>query len=333
MVVWLLTLAVLGASTWSSYRFTKQTASLYEVLSNYASGSVSLTQAKDSIKSDITSYVILMIATPALFSLTVGGGQLLATLYTRRQMVFFARLLLDGPLQMYQNNLLYHSRRMTTIANVLSHDIAELNRDVFHLIFGHVYYMGIIGQIILAIILAVLLGEQNGGSIGVLVVYSFVLGFFVLINVLSSISNKWNITADAHFSHFIAAHKRVDLQAEQIAFSGDDVCRVEADELRHQLDTSVRSQTHAGYFYSIIVGVVRLSIVNTYLVNYGIPAAIFFHTWYSQGLADPSTANSFITLSVYMYKLFSSWNYINYFSDPLTRIQSNGIRIVDHVGK
>ncbi|CAF1482417.1 unnamed protein product [Rotaria sordida] len=253
IVAWLLTLGVLGASTWSTYKFTKQTASLYSVLSDYGSGSISLVQAKESIKSNIVNYVILMVATPTLFSLTVGGGQLLATLYTRRQMVFLARLLLDRSFEEYENNLLYHSRHMTAVPNILSHDIAELNSQVFHFIFGHIYYTGIIGQIILAIILAVLLGQQNGGSIGVLIVYSFVLG------------------------------------------------------------------------------VVRLSIVNTYLVNYGIPAAIFFHTWYSQGLADPTIANSFITLSVYMYNLFSSWNYINYFGDPLTHIQSIGIRIVGYV--
>jgi hypothetical protein len=111
------------------------------------------------------------------------------------------------------------------------------------------------------------------------------------------------------------------------------VAKTEENELRQKLDSSVRSQIHAGFFYSIIVGVVRLSVVNTYLVNYGIPAAIFFHSWYSEGVLDPTKANTFITLSVYMYKLFSSWNYINYFGDPLTRIQSTGSRIVEYLGK
>ncbi|CAF1295639.1 unnamed protein product [Rotaria sordida] len=127
IVAWLLTLGVLGASTWSTYKFTKQTASLYSVLSDYGSGSISLAQAKESIKSNIVNYVILMVATPTLFSLTVGGGQLLATLYTRRQMVFLARLLLDRSFEEYENNLLYHSRHMTAIPNILSHDIAEMN--------------------------------------------------------------------------------------------------------------------------------------------------------------------------------------------------------------
>jgi hypothetical protein len=143
-----LTLAVLGASTWCTYRFTKETAALYSVLSDYGSSTISLDQAKQSIKSNITSYVVLMVATPALFSLTVGGGQLIATLYTRRQMIYLARLLLDGPREEYENNLVYHSKHIVAIPNFLSHEIAALNSELFHLIFGHVYYTGIIGNIL-----------------------------------------------------------------------------------------------------------------------------------------------------------------------------------------
>ncbi len=87
-----------------------------------------------------------MIATPALFSLTVGGGQILATLYTRRQMVYVSRLLLDAPVDDHENNLLYHSRHMVAVPNFLSHDIAELNSQFFYLIIGHIYYTGLIGK-------------------------------------------------------------------------------------------------------------------------------------------------------------------------------------------
>ncbi len=143
-----MTLAVLGVSTWCTYRFTKETASLYSVLSDYSSNSISLAEAKQSIKSNIVNYIILMVATPALFSLTVGGGQILATLYTRRQMVYLTRLLLDRSMDEYENNVLYHSKHMTAIPNFLSHDIAELNTQLFYLIIGHVYYTGIIGEIL-----------------------------------------------------------------------------------------------------------------------------------------------------------------------------------------
>ena len=161
----------------------------------------------------------------------------------------------------------------------------------------------------------------------------FVLGFFIFVNVLSTFFNKWNRTDEIKFTEFVTAHKRVDLQAEQIVFSGEKACQVEEKELHQKLDASIRSQIRSGHFYSIIVGIVRLSIVNTYLVNYGIPAAIFFHTWYDRGVLDPTKASTFVTLSVYMYNLYSSWNYINYFADPLMRIQSIGIRIVSYLGK
>ena len=181
----------------------------------------------------------------------------------------------------------------------------------------------------MAIILAVLLGEQNGGPTGVLVVYSFVIGFFIIINLLNVLFNRWHRLDQENFTALVNAHQRLDLQAEQIVLAGEKICRREENELREKLDSSTRSQIRAGWIYSIVVGVVRLSLVNTYLVNYAIPAAIFFHSYYSQGQLDPTKANSFITLSVYMYKLFSSWNYINYFGDPLMRIQSIGTTLVN----
>ena len=137
---------MLGVSTYCTYRFTKQTASLYSVLSDYSSSLITLAEAKQSIKSNIVIYVILMVATPASFSLATGGGQILATLYTRRQMIYIARLLLDGAVDGYENNLLYHSRHMTAIPNILSDDIAELNSQFFYLIIGHIYYTGVIGE-------------------------------------------------------------------------------------------------------------------------------------------------------------------------------------------
>lgn len=137
-----MTLVVLGLSTWTTYLFTKQTASLYSVLSDYASNLLTLVQAKQSIQSNIAGYLLLMIATPALFASTVAGGQILATLYTRRQITYFTHLLLG---RNDDNQLLYHSEQMATIPNALSHDIAELNSQVFYLIFGHIYYTGLIG--------------------------------------------------------------------------------------------------------------------------------------------------------------------------------------------
>jgi hypothetical protein len=185
----------------------------------------------------------------------------------------------------------------------------------------------------LNIILSVVLSKQNGGSIENLIVYLFAFGFFFITNLLSVLFKKWSARDEAQFVQFLNAHKRVDLQAEQIALSGEDVCVAEETELRQKLDSSVRSQIRNGYLFSIIVGVARLSIENIYVVSYGIPAAIFFHTYYAQGVRDSTTAQTFITLSVYMSSLYASASFITYFSDPLTRIQSIGIRVINDLGK
>jgi hypothetical protein len=185
----------------------------------------------------------------------------------------------------------------------------------------------------LNIILSVVLSKQNGGSIGNLIVYLFAFGFFFITNLLCVLFKKWSVRDEAQFVEFLNAHKRVDLQTEQIALSGEDVCVAEENELRQKLNSSVRSQICNGYFFSIIVGVARLSVENIYLVSYGIPAAIFFHTYYTQGVRDPTAAQTFITLSVYMVNLYASVSFITYFSDPITRIQSIGIRVVNNLGK
>ncbi|UJR19349.1 hypothetical protein I4U23_022478 [Adineta vaga] len=267
IIAWLLSLIMAGVDTWSFYTFINRTAILYNGLSGYASGSISLNEAKQSIKSDIVSYVLIVLVIPVSYSLSAGGGRALASLYTRRQLNYLSHLLLDNFEKEHTNNLLYYSRHMSTISNIFSNEIAEMNTEVFNLLFGQVYYVGII----------------------------------------------------------------INLQAEQIALLGENVCIAEENELRQKLDSSVHSQMRYGYFFSIIVSVARLCVENTSLVSYGIPAAIFFHTYYSQGVRDPITAQTFITLSVYMFNLYSSVSFITYFSDPLTRIQSIGMRLVNEL--
>ena len=179
------------------------------------------------------------------------------------------------------------------------------------------------------IVLSVNLSKQTGGSVANLIAYLFAYGFFVITHLLSVLFKRSSVHDEAQFAQFINAHKRIDLQAEQIALSGEDVCAAEEDELRQKLDSSIYSQIRHGYFFSVIVGIARLSVENIYLVSYGIPAAIFFHTYYTQGAQDPTTAQTFITLTVYLANLYASASFTTYFSDPLTRIQSIGSRVIN----
>ncbi len=139
---------MVGIATWTFYAFIDRTAALYNGLSGYASGSISLNEAKQSVKSDIVSYILIVVATAVSYSLSTGGGRVLASLYTRRQLDYLSRLLLDDFGAEHANNLLYHSRHMSGIPNFLSHKIAELNTEVFNLLFGQVYYVGIISKIL-----------------------------------------------------------------------------------------------------------------------------------------------------------------------------------------
>ncbi len=140
---------MVGVDTWSFYAFINRTATLYNGLSGYASGSISITEAKQAIKSDIVSYILIVVVVPASYALGAGGGRALASLYTRRQLDYLSRLLLDDFGEEHaNNNLLYHSRQISVIPNFLSHEIAELNTEIFNLLFGQVYYVGIISKIL-----------------------------------------------------------------------------------------------------------------------------------------------------------------------------------------
>jgi hypothetical protein len=340
---------MVAIATWTYYLFTDRTAVLFGGLSGYSSGSISVDQAKELVKSNIVQYIMIIVAASVTYVLTVGGGRVLATLYTRRQLIYLARLLLDSSLEENDNNLLYHSRHISVIPHFLSHDIAQLNTEIFNFIFGHIYYAGIIsktlmsnlkenflflsGQGVLCIILSVLLGQQNGGSTGNMIIYLTVFGLFFIMSILSALFNKWSTLDESQFIEFVNAHKRINSQAEQIAFSGDDVCQAEENQLRMKLDSSVYSQIHSGFFFSIIIGIVKLSLSNVYLIGYAIPAAIFFYTYYDKGVADPRTAQTFITLSVYMTNLYAPLSVMMYYGDPIRRIQSIGIRVVGYLGK
>ena len=133
--------------TWVYYLFIHRTAAQYNSLSGYAGGTISHDEAKRLIESDILTYILIVIATPVTYAFSTGGGRLLASLYTRRQLNYLSCFLLDEFGDEHANNLLYHSRQMSGIPNLLSHDIADLNTEIFNLLFGHVYYFGIISKI------------------------------------------------------------------------------------------------------------------------------------------------------------------------------------------
>jgi hypothetical protein len=58
--------------------------------------------------------------------------------------MYIARLLLDDDENQYT---LYHTSTLKLLPNILSHDLSELNVQLFYLLFGSIYYNGIIGTI------------------------------------------------------------------------------------------------------------------------------------------------------------------------------------------
>ncbi|CAF1101769.1 unnamed protein product [Adineta steineri] len=75
IIAWLLSLIMAGVNTWAFYTFIDRTAALYNGLTSYASGTISLTEAKQSIISDIASYIVIVVVVPTAYSLSAGGGR------------------------------------------------------------------------------------------------------------------------------------------------------------------------------------------------------------------------------------------------------------------
>ena len=99
---------------------------------------------KDRILDQLPEYIILQLWSTLGSTLIVGPGQTLAALYTRRQFSYIAQVVFgnNDPL----DYTLYHSRHLTSLASLLSNDLAEMNRQLCYFLFGHIYNNGMLGK-------------------------------------------------------------------------------------------------------------------------------------------------------------------------------------------
>lgn len=135
-------LCLLGSYSYISYRVTSQTGAIFNVLPDYAASTIDINEARSRIRDLIWSFVLQIVALCLLYSAQLGIGQLLAALYTRRQSIFIAHLLLDDDENQYT---LYHTSAMKLLPSTISHDLSEMNTQLFYLLIGSIYYNGIIG--------------------------------------------------------------------------------------------------------------------------------------------------------------------------------------------
>ena len=101
-----------------------------------------MAEARAKIQHLIVGLILQIVGLTVLYSAQLGIGQLLGALYTRRQSVYLARLLLNDDENQYT---LYHTSALKLLPNIISHDLAELNVQLFYLLIGSIYYNGLIG--------------------------------------------------------------------------------------------------------------------------------------------------------------------------------------------
>ncbi len=83
-----------------------------------------------------------MIGYTVFYSAQIGCGQLIGSLYFQRQLTYISRLLLNN-----HDASLYHiSNTLDQLSNILSHELLEFNVHLFYLLFGSIYFNGILGK-------------------------------------------------------------------------------------------------------------------------------------------------------------------------------------------
>lgn len=119
-----------------------QTGAIFNILPDYAASKTTIAQAQARIRELIWGFVLHIVGLSLLYSAQLGIGQLLGALYTRRQSIYIARALLDDDENEYT---LYHSSSLKLLPSIISHDLAEMNTQLFYLLIGSIYYNGFIG--------------------------------------------------------------------------------------------------------------------------------------------------------------------------------------------
>lgn len=136
-------LIVLGCYTYITYRRTIQTGDIFRVMPNYASGQIDLLHGRKEIVGLIWSYLLYLFGLTFFYTIQLSIGQYLSSLYTRRQSNYIGRLLLEDDEYQYT---LYNTARLKYLPGVISHDLADMNVQLFYLLIGSMYFNGMIGK-------------------------------------------------------------------------------------------------------------------------------------------------------------------------------------------
>ena len=108
---------------------------------------------------------------------------------------------------------------------------------------------------------------------------------------------------------------------------------VEARNLRMKLDRSVSDQMRSGIFYGIMCFFSQLSNWSSTLINYALPAAIFFHIFLNRGEATSSAAEAILIQTVYAGILQTQFQNINYHGQAISQFWSIANRAVHTLSK
>ena len=133
----------MGCYTYISYRLTVQTGAIFRILPDYAASKIDIQEGRSRIARLVWQLLLHIFGLSTLYSIQLCIGQYLAALYTHRQSRYIARLLLDDD---ENHSTLYHTSTLKLLPNIISHELADLNVQLFYLLIGSIYYNGLIGK-------------------------------------------------------------------------------------------------------------------------------------------------------------------------------------------
>ncbi|CAF1168247.1 unnamed protein product [Didymodactylos carnosus] len=314
---WLCAFIWLGVYCYLGYRLATQTGTIFQVLGDYAGEKITIDQARSKIKGDSLILTGYILGVAISYSLIISSGQIISSLYTKRQLLSIGHLL-------FQYDTMYHSKHVTLIPNMLSHDLHEFNTQLFHFLFGSIYYNGILGTIVQLIPYTALLLQHNGKN-NTIIIYVWQIVFMIILIVTIIPFYRSNVKFETYFSHFVNQQKRVELQSEQIVLSDRSVMDTEQNQLKEKLAQSFGAQIKTGLFYGLYVGISSFSGYGGVVIKYAIPSALYFY--FTKNITT-DMATSIITLTVYSGYIQNTFGNFNSLGQPFTQLCTLANRVI-----
>lgn len=330
LAAWLVALGLVAVHAYYVYQLAISTASIFSVLGDYAAGDLTIAEGRNIIGNDIGKVIGYNLGSLTAFCIEMGIGQYLAALYSRRQCVHLgAKYIFRSKLLFFYYEACKNKEEVLTedrIVSLFASDIPEMNSNLFHFLFGSIYYNGIF-EIVAQVVAYSRLLALNGGSESIAIIFICQLVLAVLVGVaLLPYLHYWRTFVDSNAAYMVE-QQRLDMQAESFCLSPRATRHTERDSLNQKFSKALQHQKQAALSYGIFVFFSMLSLWFANIISFLIPSIVYFY-FTESGSQTSSSASRVLKLATFASFLQSSFISLNYgLGQPWSQVYTLGKRI------